>query len=614
VEIRTKDILWRVARQGWDYKWLTLLVTGLTFLVSGLVGLQAALLAKILKLLSSIEAAWTSVPAATVEAAAQVAGNPMAMASAIAELKSVSLLILALALPVGAAAYGAMLAGQYLANRCMRDLRNRFLAHIIRLELSFHVELERGDLMQRMTGDLNALFSLQTTLFSKLFQKPFEVLALLGFLIYLSWQFTIGLVVVMLPIGALVAWGLRKVKKRSREANQSMATSLVVFEQITAGVRVIKAMGSTEREVSRYEGSNQELFNLRQRMVRARSESEGLTHGSVMLVAAAGMGLGALLFDQRWIMPMTLIVALGVVGRMANCLREIQRAWGDVLEAIPSAARVYELFDRKPAVVDRPAARPCPPPVKAITLEQVRFRYAPDSEEVLRGIDLEIPVGRTVALVGESGGGKSTILDLIPRFHDVTGGRIAIDGTDIRDLTLESLAHQFAIVQQDSFLFNDTVFNNIRYGRPDATRDEVEQAALRAHVHHAILALEGGKGYDSPVGDRGERLSGGQRQRVAIARALLRDAPILLLDEPTSALDADSESHVQAALKELMKDRTTIVVAHRLATVQHADRIYVLAGKGHPSRGMVLEQGTHAALVAQGGEYARLVQKQQLAT
>ena len=231
---------------------------------------------------------------------------------------------------------------------------------------------------------------------------------------------------------------------------------------------------------------------------------------------------------------------------------------------------------------------------------------------MLRGVDLSIPAGQTVALVGESGAGKTTILDLIPRFHDVTGGRIAIDGTDVRALQLTSLAGLFAIVGQDSFLFDDTILANIRYGRPEATVAEVEQAARRAHVHEAILQLEGGQGYATAVGDRGGRLSGGQRQRIAIARALLRDAPILLLDEPTSALDADSERHVQLALTELMKGRTVIVVAHRLATVQHADLIYVLGGKDHARRGQVLEQGTHASLVAADGDYARLVRLQQL--
>jgi subfamily B ATP-binding cassette protein MsbA len=599
IPLGTTTILKRIIRQGWDYKHITALVLLFTLTSSALIGYQGKLLVDLLNILSSIQVGQATGAEDT--------------SRAIAQLKQVSLIILALAPIVGGAAYGAVLTGQYLANRCMRDLRNRFLAHLIRQELAFHVSANRGDIIQRMTSDLNALFTLQTVLFSKLLQRPVEVLALVGFLFWLSWQFTLALFLVMLPIGALIGTVLKKVRRRSKEANDSMAASVVLFEQITAGVRVIKAMGSTEREVERYQGANQDLFNQRQRMVRARAQSDGVTQGSVMLITAAGMGFGAFLFERSWITPMALLTVLAVLGRIANSLREVQRAWGDVLECIPAAERAYELLDRTSRVVDRPGATPCPVPTRAITLEQVRFSYAADAEEVLRGIDLTVPVGRTVALVGESGGGKSTILDLIPRFHEVTGGAIRIDGADIRDRQLDSLVRHVAIVSQDSFLFNDTVYNNIAYGRPGATRAEVEQAATRAHIHHAILALEGGKGYDTPVGDRGGQLSGGQRQRVAIARALLRDAPILLLDEPTSALDADSESHVQAALKELMQGRTTIVVAHRLATVQHADLIVVLAGKDHPARGTVLEQGTHGELVAKGGEYARLVRMQQLA-
>jgi subfamily B ATP-binding cassette protein MsbA len=279
---------------------------------------------------------------------------------------------------------------------------------------------------------------------------------------------------------------------------------------------------------------------------------------------------------------------------------------------------VKVVLDQQSAIQDKANALPCPAPKQAIILDHVSFRYQPQLEFVLRDISLTVPVGKTVALVGQSGAGKSTLLDLLPRFHDVNDGKITIDGVDLRDFQLESLSHHFAIVQQDSFLFNDTVYANISYGRPEATRAEIKQAAVRAHIHEAILALDGGLGYETNVGDRGSRLSGGQRQRVAIARAFLRDAPILIMDEPTSALDADSERHVQEALAELMRGRTVVVVAHRLATVQHADIIYVLAGarnrdgQDDPRRGTVIESGSHSELIAQGGEYAELVRLQQL--
>jgi subfamily B ATP-binding cassette protein MsbA len=372
-------------------------------------------------------------------------------------------------------------------------------------------------------------------------------------------------------------------------------------------------MGSGEREVLRYADANQAYYDDNMRVARARSQSEVVTQGSLFLLTGLALMAGAWLFQQNLITPAALLVIFGALGRLTTVLREVQRVWGDTVEQFPAAERVFAVLDTPSRITDRPGAVDCPVPRQGIRLESVWFRYAPEAEDVLRGLDLDIPVGRTVALVGESGSGKSTVLDLIPRFHDVTGGRILIDGTDVRELKQDSWVHHCAIVAQDSFLFDDTVFNNIRYGRPTATRAEVEQAARRAHVHEAILALEGGQGYDTPVGDRGGRLSGGQRQRIAIARALLRDAPVLLLDEPTSALDADSEKHVQAALAELMKGRTVIVVAHRLATIQHADLICVLAGKNHPGHGTIIERGTHRELVDLGGEYARLVKLQQLA-
>ena len=293
-------------------------------------------------------------------------------------------------------------------------------------------------------------------------------------------------------------------------------------------------------------------------------------------------------------------------------MRELQKVWGDMLYHLPAAERIHEIMDIQPQIVDKPGAVSCPIPQQSIGLRDVRFAYEGDND-VLRGINVEIGIGQTVALVGASGGGKSTLLDLIPRMYDVRAGSITWDGVDLKDLQQESVIQHCAIVQQDSFLFDDTVFENIRYGRPNASREEVEAAAKRAYVHDDILRLEGGQGYDSPVGDRGSRLSGGQRQRVAIARAFLRDAPVLLMDEPTSALDAESERHVQAAIAELMQGRTTIMVAHRLATVKHADKICVLAGKeDEANRGTIIEMGRHDELVAQGGVYAEMVKGQSL--
>ncbi len=528
-------------------------------------------------------------------------------------LTVISLQMLAIAPIAAAGGYLSWWAGQWVANCCVMDQRNRLLDHLTRLDLAFHHELTRGDLLTRLTSDLDRMLQLQQTLYGKLLQRPVEGLVWLAVMYLTDWRVALAMSVVLAGAMVLIAPVLRRTRKRSQHARVQTAENFSILEQITAGIRVIKAMGSGAREAKRYAGQNLSLFLANMRLARARAQSEALTAGGICAIAAVALGSIAAL--QRWghVDAARLVVCLAALGRLISILREVQRGWNDVQEQIPAVERVYALLDRPSLVTDRADAKPCPRPVRAITVEKVRFRYPRTDEEVLRGLDITIAVGTTVAVVGQTGSGKSTLLDLMPRFHDVTSGRIAIDGVDIRDLQHESLVRHVAIVQQDSFLFNDTVYANIVYGRPEAGREQVEEAARRAHVHEAILALEGGKGYDTVGGDRGSRLSGGQRQRVAIARALLRDAPILLLDEPTSALDADSELHVQEALAELMRGRTTVVIAHRLATIQRADLIYVLAPKDHPGRGTVLEQGTHRELVDCGGEYARLVKLQQLA-
>jgi subfamily B ATP-binding cassette protein MsbA len=601
----TRQILGRVLRQGWGYKWQMLSALVSAAVMGGLWGYAFLMLQQIVDLMARIQAAQT--------------GQAGDLAETLTRMRYVAWQLIAVTPFMGGATYLAWYTGAKLANRCSQDLRNSFLGHLVRLDLGFHSQMVRGDLIARMTTDLITLQNIQTNLYGRLIQRPIEALALVVTLFVVNWQFAAVVFAGLLPVAAVIGVILRKTRRRSLAQRESYARTLNAFEQITAGVRVIKAMGSSEREETRFAGTNRALYDDSMRVARARAQSETVTNSALFLLTGGVLLLGAWLFSRNWITPAQLAAVFGILGRLTTVLREVQRVWGDTQVDFPSAERVYAVLDLPSRIDDRPTARPCPPPKSSIRLEGVCFRYAPDAEDVLRGIDLDLPVGRTVALVGKSGGGKSTILDLIPRFHDVTGGRVTWDGADVRDLTQASLVGHCAIVAQDSFLFNDTIYTNILYGRPEASRAQVETAARRAHLHDAILSLEGGLGYDTVVGDRGSRLSGGQRQRVAIARALLRDAPVLLLDEPTSALDADSEQHVQEALAELMRGRTTIVVAHRLATIQHADRIHVLAGakdqdgKDDPRRGTIVESGTHHELIEKNGEYARLVRLQQLA-
>jgi len=593
-------IIRRVLAQGKPYRWMILVAALATAGSTGSIGFLASQFGTVLNLLGASHTATTH-------------EQVQAIAQALIHLGLYALLFIPLTVPC---AYLSWWAGQWVANRTMLDQRNRVLQHLTLLDLSFHHELTRGDLLTRLTGDLDRMLQLQQTLYGKLMQRPVEGMAWFCVMFAADWRIALITTAILAVVMLLIAPVLRRTRRRSFSARQRTAENFSILEQVTAGIRVIKAMGSGEREQVRYDDHNRGLFEANMRVARARGQQEALTYGGIFVMACVAMLALAWLFEHNH-QPSRTFVLIAAMGRLITILREIQRAWGDCQEQIPGVERVFAVIDRPSRLIEGPDALTCPPPREAITVEDVHFRYQSRDEEVLRGLTMTIPVGSTVALVGESGAGKSTLLDLIPRFHDVTAGRIAIDGVDIRDYRIDSLVHHVAIVQQDNFLFNDTVYANISYGRPAATRDEVMIAAKRAHVHEAILALEGGKGYDTVVGDRGGRLSGGQRQRIAIARALLRDAPILLLDEPTSALDADSEQHVQQALLELMKGRTTIVVAHRLATIQRADIIYVMAGKEldgkeHPLRGTVLEHGSHRDLLDRHGEYARLVRMQQL--
>lgn len=535
--------------------------------------------------------------------------TPEEIAALTQTLKQYALIALALCPVFAFTSYMSVYLGQWLANRCMQEMRLKFTTHLIELDLSYHGQLARGDLFTRMSGDMERTQGLLADLYGKLQQHPFEILVLFGYLYWLNWIMAIGVTIIMIPVLIYLLKTFKRSFKRGKKAQQKMADTISTFEQIASGIRVIKAMGSQEAEGQRFEADNQDLFDAKMRAARARASSNAATGFLVFILTAGTFFFASQTLALQWVSPLEIGMFLMVIGRFVTIIRTSQRLISKSLDHASSALRVFHVLDQQSSIKDPEQPQPCPnPPQQNIVFDQVSFRYNSNTEPVLRQLSLEIPIGQSTAIVGESGAGKSTILDLIPRFYDVTDGSIKLDQIDIRSFRRDDYIHLFAIVQQDSFLFNDTVYKNIAYGSPKADRAAVEQAAKRAHVHDAIMALEGGLGYETMVGDRGERLSGGQRQRVAIARALLRDSPILLLDEPTSALDPDSERNVQEALAELMQGRTSIIVAHRLSTIQDADLIIVL----DHANGCAKEQGSHQELIARNGAYAEMVRIQQL--
>ncbi|MBN8525589.1 MAG: ABC transporter ATP-binding protein, partial [Planctomycetes bacterium] len=458
----------RVLARGWRYRWIIIAAILCTAALGGLLGWLFLQIQPLVELLGRAEKA----AGMSAEERARI----------VADFTSLGLAFLPWVVPAAAAAFGAWWFGQLAANLTMRDLRNEVLGHLVRTDLAYHQQLARGEMLTRLTTDLLNTLRLQQLAYGKVLLKPLEAVGLTVALLWIS-PILAGIVGVVLLPALLILWPLlQRTRRRSLQARDSMERNFGVLEQITAGIKVIKAMGSAEREVERYAGSNAELVKANMKLAKTRAQSDAVTNAAIFALAGIGLMACGLLFDRSLIKPGALLSFLGIMGRLINVVRDAQRGWGDLQEQIPSAQRVFQLLDR-PSALPEPAGAPdCPAPRTGISLHGVHFRYAADAADVLRGIDLEIPVGRTVALVGASGGGKSTLIDLIPRFHDPTAGSVRWDGVDIRGYRIGSIAGHVAIVGQEPFLFDDTVLANIAYGRPGATSADIEAAARRANL------------------------------------------------------------------------------------------------------------------------------------
>jgi subfamily B ATP-binding cassette protein MsbA len=513
-------------------------------------------------------------------------------------LQLIPLALLGAYLLKGAARYGQSYLMAWVGERVIARIRRDLYAHIQGMPLSYFSDLHSAELMSRVVNDVGRLARLSSQVLVMALRQIFTIAALLAVMFYREWVLALIAVVVFPFVGVMVRAIGRKLYKINKRTQEKIAELHVVLQEVFAGTKIVKAFGREAHEQERFDRVNERLRALAVKDHR----TDEITEPLMEVLGAIGI-MGALWYGgyqviQGHMTPGTFFSFTAAVIMLYGPVRKLSRIANTVQQATASVERVFEVLDTPPAIVDRPGAARLAEFRDRIELDRVSFRYPDGTEPVLREISLTVRRGEVVAFVGLSGAGKSTLMDLIPRFHDVTGGRILVDGHDVRDLTLASLRAQIGVVTQETFLFSDSILYNIAYGRPGAAAEEVERAARLAHAHDFILAQP--EGYQTPVGERGVKLSGGQRQRLAIARAFLKDPPILILDEATSDLDAESEFVVQQALADLMKGRTVLVIAHRLSTVRNADRIYVIHD------GQVAEVGRHDELLARDGLYRRL--------
>ena len=479
----------------------------------------------------------------------------------------------------------------------VRDIRNQLYRKITSLPIGFFSEERKGDIIARMSGDVQEIENSIMSSLDMLFKNPILIIAYFATLLCISWQLTLFTILFVPVMGWIMGKVGRKLKRKSKEAQALWSDTMSQVEETLGGLRIIKAFCAEEKMNRRFDKINSDYrnqilkVNTRQQMAHPMSEFLG----TVMIIIVLWFG-GILVLNQQVLSGPTFIYYLVILYSIINPLKDFSKAGYNIPKGLASMERVDKILLAESDIKEKENPQHISSFDHTIEFRHVSFRYG--EQWVLRDINLTIEKGKTIALVGQSGGGKSTMVDLIPRYYDVQEGEVLIDGINVKDLDIHDLRQLIGNVNQEAILFNDTFFNNISFGVDNATQQQVEEAARIANADEFIKASE--NGYDTNIGDRGGRLSGGQRQRVSIARAILKNPPILILDEATSALDTESERLVQDALERLMKTRTTVAIAHRLSTIKNADEICVL------HEGQIVERGTHDELISKDGYYKKL--------
>lgn len=482
----------------------------------------------------------------------------------------------------------------------IQDVRNAFYRRCMELNIRFFHERSTGMLMSRALNDVYMMQEGVANAVTGLFREGFGALLLLGVIFYQNWKLAcIAFLVIPLTIWPAQLIG-KRIKAVSKRGQETLGELSGILQETFSGVKVIKAFALEQREFEKFVRANAHFYESRRKSFKYEGMSTPVMEVITSLGIAAVVGIGGKMVISGVLTAPQFFSFIGAMAMLLNPLKKLIGTYNNIQQSLGAAERVFEIIDQPSEILDHPAAVSLTRAKGEIEFKEVSFRY--DDDYVLKAISLMARQNEVVALVGPSGGGKTTLVSLLSRFYDVSEGSITIDGIDLRSVKLHDLVRQVALVDQETILFNDTIANNIRYGRPNADDEVVIQAARAAFAHEFILELP--EGYSTNIGDRGVRLSGGQRQRICIARAILKDAPVLILDEATSALDTESEQMVQAALANLMKNRTTFVIAHRLSTILKADKIIVLDG------GEIREQGKHDELLELSGIYRRLYDMQ----